>query len=193
MSTPLRDQLVASKLATDPPTEYTRGYNAGIDTAVEIVDQAATDHAGATSAATTTKLGELRAAGIKTGGPSCPYGYELEPDGRTLRQHPAEQRTIELVRRLRAGDRLSWRAISATLAAQGMRARNGERFVPEQLRRMVIQKFAIAGATASPSVPDPRPIPMGAGLPVSRTQPVTRVSGKRRATKHTASRRKPRR
>lgn len=175
----LRDQLVAHKLEPDD-TEHTRGYNDGIDTSIELVDRAATEHAGATSTATTAKLGELRAAGRKTGGPA-PYGWFVVSGDivRTLVEVPSEQRAIAIVRRLR-GDGQSWRAIAAALASQGIRSRLGGRFVPAQLRRMMI-------STREPTTP------VGGELPVSAPPPGPRVSGKRRATKIAAPRRKPRR
>lgn len=181
-STPLRDQLVARKIEPDD-TEHTRGYNDGIDTSIEIVDQAATEHAGATSTATTAKLGELRAAGRKTGG-QCPYGWTVSKDDAThmLIEVPGEQRTIALVRRMRLVERKSWKKIVGELFAQGIRPRANDspRFAPSQVRRMFL-------SSRTPAVP------MGAELPVSEPPPGPRVSGKRRATKIAAPRRKPRR
>jgi DNA invertase Pin-like site-specific DNA recombinase len=85
-------------------------------------------------ARTRNALAVKRSRGERVG--SVPFGYALAPDRRTLAEVPAEQDVIRAARSLRA-DGLTLRAIAIELEARGMRARNGARFAPSQIARMV--------------------------------------------------------
>jgi hypothetical protein len=181
---PLRDRIAARKLEPNTPTEYTRGVNDGIDVAIEVLDAAATELGQQRSDQVTAAHVELRTAGKLEGGPP-PYGYQLGDDGETLVVHAGEQAVIAAVRSMRFAERRSWREIAAALLAVNMRSRTGRRFVPAQLRRIVL--------TTRPMRLQGEPVPTSAPIPVSRPQPGMRASGERRATKRPAPRRKKRR
>ena len=83
---------------------------------------------------TATALQHKKSQGQRVG--AIPYGFTLDPDGKTLRPHPGEQAVIAEARRLKAAG-LSLRKTAEELARRGLYARNGEQFDSTQVRRMV--------------------------------------------------------
>jgi DNA invertase Pin-like site-specific DNA recombinase len=81
---------------------------------------------------TSSAMQHMRASGEYTGG-RAPYGYRL--DGDALVPNEAERAVIRRARELRAAG-LAYRAISATLAAEGMLARSGKPFGAQALANM---------------------------------------------------------
>lgn len=75
------------------------------------------------------------AQGEYTGG-HVPYGFRLSLDGVHLEEHPGEQMVMAAARDLR-GAGMSLRAIGAELAERGLMTRNGRRWGPKQVRRLV--------------------------------------------------------
>ena len=75
------------------------------------------------------------ARGEYTGG-GAPFGFALGADGTTLVPVEAEQAVIASARELRAAG-ASLRAVAATLAERGVRARSGRPFVASQIARML--------------------------------------------------------
>mgnify|MGYP003374001624 FL=1 len=67
---------------------------------------------------------------------AVPYGFTVAVDGIALVEVNAEQEVIGEARALRAAG-LSLRAVAAELDRKGLRARNGQAFAAEQVRRMV--------------------------------------------------------
>ncbi len=82
-------------------------------------------------------LARLRAKGRRVSR-FAPYGYRLAPQGRLV-SDPKEQTVLTEISRLRA-DGLSLRAISETLLARGVLARNGKPFAPMTLARLVTNR-----------------------------------------------------
>jgi site-specific DNA recombinase len=82
-------------------------------------------------------LARLRAKGRRVSR-FAPYGYKLGPQG-LLVSDPKEQTILAEISRLRAGG-LSLRAISETLVAGGVLARNGRPFAPMTLARLVTNR-----------------------------------------------------
>jgi len=82
-------------------------------------------------------LARLRAKGRRVSR-FAPYGYKLAPQGRLV-SDPKEQTVLDEISRLRA-DGLSLRAISETLVARGILARNGRPFAPMTLARLVTNR-----------------------------------------------------
>jgi site-specific DNA recombinase len=85
---------------------------------------------------TSAAMQHLAAQGRFTGGTAARYGYALGANGETLIAVNAEQAILAKARELRASG-LSYRAVAATLDECGLRARNGKRFVPAQVARMM--------------------------------------------------------
>ena len=78
-----------------------------------------------------------KAAKVAQGG----YGggrprFGCQAKDRALAPEPAEQETADRVRQLRA-DGLSYRQIASTLEAEGRRPKQGERWHPNTVRRIV--------------------------------------------------------
>jgi hypothetical protein len=91
---PWHADLVALLKADE--TEHARGYNAGIQAALERFERHEQDR----QLLSKRGLKKRKVEGKKTGG-DVPYGYQLEADGKTLRANLDEQRVIALVRKLR--------------------------------------------------------------------------------------------
>jgi DNA invertase Pin-like site-specific DNA recombinase len=86
-----------------------------------VIDGAAQYERALIRARTRAALAVKRSRGEKTGG-AVPFGFRLAADGVHLEPDEAEQRVVELVRRLRA-DGLSLRAVVEQLNARGIPAR----------------------------------------------------------------------
>jgi site-specific DNA recombinase len=84
---------------------------------------------------TAAAMQHKQAAGEYIGG-AAPYGYQLAADGARLAPIAAEQAVITEARKLRAAG-LSLRKVAEALDARGLRARNGRRFAPAQVARLV--------------------------------------------------------
>lgn len=96
------------------------------------------------------RIRERTADGRKTkkakGGPigAVPFGYQKEGEGRTAilvaneKEQEAEKRMYELA----ANRRLTYRAISAALAAENLVARSGNPYSPSVIRKLVLAKEA---------------------------------------------------
>jgi DNA invertase Pin-like site-specific DNA recombinase len=84
---------------------------------------------------TTAAMAHLKSQNKKTGG-YVPYGYQLAPDGKTLRALKREQLVIEQIRNLKASG-LGLRAIARSLDDRGIHARSGERFHHTQIARIL--------------------------------------------------------
>lgn len=67
---------------------------------------------------------------------SCPYGWRVTSDGRTLASVPAEQKVLGLVRELR-GEGLSWRAVAEVLNARSLPAKKGGRWLHTSARSVL--------------------------------------------------------
>jgi hypothetical protein len=76
----------------------------------------------------------------------APYGFSLAPEGR-LAPEPREQAVLTRIGALREAG-LSLRAISEELAASGILARNGRRFAPQTLVRLVTRRAGPRGRKA---------------------------------------------
>jgi DNA invertase Pin-like site-specific DNA recombinase len=70
-----------------------------------------------------------------TGG-RMPYGWKLGSDGRRLEVEPAEVPILERARELRAAGK-SLRGIAGELEAQGFKSREGKRFGPSSVLRLL--------------------------------------------------------
>jgi DNA invertase Pin-like site-specific DNA recombinase len=68
----------------------------------------------------------------------APYGFSFATEGR-LAPEPREQAVLDRIEALRVAG-LSLRAISEELAASGILARNGRRFAPQTLVRLVTRR-----------------------------------------------------
>lgn len=86
------------------------------------------------SVETKRALGKLKRRGMKTGGDE-PYGYQLGPDGKTLRPYLPEQRLIETIVKLR-GRGTSFHGIAVRLNEHGERNRNNEPFHTKTIIRI---------------------------------------------------------
>jgi hypothetical protein len=128
VQSPWRDELLA--LLKTENTEHASGFNAGLRAAVKVLEQHAQDRQQRSARAIAKRKDE----GKKTGG-DLPYGYELAPDGETLREAPAEQRVIAAARKLRAEGH-SLREVARRLAARKMFPREGAEFHAAQIKRM---------------------------------------------------------
>lgn len=83
---------------------------------------------------TRAALGALAADGRKRGG-LVPYGYDAAPDGR-LTLNPAEQEALAFAREMRAAG-ATLRAVAAALDAKGIPAKQGGKWSPGQLHRII--------------------------------------------------------
>ena len=93
-TSPWRAELIA--LCKAEETEHARGFNAGIQAALELL----TRHEQDRQLLSKRALKQRKADGKKTGG-DVPYGYRLAADGETLLANLDEQRVIAKVRKLR--------------------------------------------------------------------------------------------
>ena len=75
--------------------------------------------------------------GEHCGGP-LPYGWSVSPDGQ-LEREDSEQATIFLARSIREDDR-SYRWIGDELIRRGHPPRKGNRWYPNQVMRMMIDR-----------------------------------------------------
>jgi DNA invertase Pin-like site-specific DNA recombinase len=82
---------------------------------------------------TSEAMQHMRANGEYTGG-RVPYGFQRHHDA--LVEEVVEQQVIEQARALRANG-LSLAKVAAELDTRGFRARNGQLFVAQQIKRMV--------------------------------------------------------
>ena len=82
---------------------------------------------------TSAALQVKKARGERVGG--IPFGYQLAPDGRTLRPHPNEQRALALLRELRAAG-YTCVAVAAELNRQGFRSRTGRLWVRQSVHML---------------------------------------------------------
>jgi DNA invertase Pin-like site-specific DNA recombinase len=128
VQTPWRDELLG--LLKTENTEQALGFNAGLRAAISLLEQHEQDRQQRSASA----LQQRKAEGKKTGG-DVPYGYELGPDGETLRECPAEQRVIAAARKLRATP-YSLREVARRLKARNMFPREGATFHAAQIKRM---------------------------------------------------------
>lgn len=89
---------------------------------------------------TRAALAHRRAAGHRWWGGGCagqpPYGLRLTPSG-TVDLDPQEQATLRRIAELAQHRPASLRALSQTLAAEGLVARGGRPFAPSTLQRLV--------------------------------------------------------
>lgn len=112
-------------------TEHAAGWNAALREVAVIVKRRDHDRQRKSAAAIAKRTVE----GKKTGGLE-PYGYEVGPDGETLREKSSEQKVIAAARKLHEAGH-SLREIARRLEQRGMRPRNGETFHPTQIQRML--------------------------------------------------------
>lgn len=89
-----------------------------------------TGHRRLTKAAMAVKKGKGERVG------AIPYGYQLADDGKTLMAHEGEQAVIAVIRSLRA-EGLTLAAIAAELEARGLSARDGGRWYPMRVSRVL--------------------------------------------------------
>lgn len=128
----LRAEL--AKLVVVKPGEHASGYNAALHDVLAILDRHESDRKQRSKQA----IARRKAAGKKIGG-DLPYGYELAPDGETLRESPAEQRVIAAARKLRnAGHSL--REVARRLKTRDLFPREGDEFHAAQISRMIEDK-----------------------------------------------------
>ena len=121
-------------------TEHARGFNAGIQAALELLARHEQDR----QLLSKRGLRQRKVEGKKTGG-DVPYGYQLAADGATLLTNLDEQRVIAKVRRLRPNHSL--RAIARKLKEAGIFPRSYDpqdptsvsEFQAVQIRRMLGQ------------------------------------------------------
>lgn len=124
----LRAELAALVVAGDDDRSV--GYNAAIGDVLKVIDRHEIDRQKRSARA----IARRKAQGKKIGG-DMPYGYELAPDGETLRESPGEQRVIKEARKLRAAGH-SLREVARRLAARNMFPREGDEFHAAQIKRM---------------------------------------------------------
>lgn len=124
----LRAELTALALPEDGDRAV--GYNAALRDVIAIFDRHERDRKKRSARA----IAQRKDEGKKTGG-DLPYGYELGPDGETLRESTAEQRVIAVARKLRAEGH-SLREVARRLAARKMFPREGDVFHAAQIKRM---------------------------------------------------------
>jgi hypothetical protein len=135
---PWRADLVA--LLKAEKTEHARGFNAGIQAALELLARHEQDR----QLLSKKGLKQRKVEGKKTGG-DVPYGYQLAADGETLLANLDEQRVIAKVRKLRPNHSL--RAIARKLKEAGIFPRSydpqdpasASEFQAVQIRRMLGQ------------------------------------------------------
>lgn len=119
-------------------TEHARGFNAGIQAAIELLARHEQDRQRLSKKG----LKRIKAQGKKTGG-RVPYGYQLASDGATLLANLNEQRVIALARKLRPS--CSLRVIARKLKEAGFFPRGYDprvlespnKFEAVQIRRML--------------------------------------------------------
>lgn len=80
-------------------------------------------------------LDSKRSRGEWLGG-GVPYGYALDADGVSLVSNEAEARNVALMQELK-GRGLSYRRVCDELERQGVCARNGKKFHPTQIKRLI--------------------------------------------------------
>lgn len=124
----LRADLAA--LAIPEDSDHAVGYNTALREVLAIFDRHERDRKKRSAHA----LARLTKEGKKTGG-DLPYGFELSPDGKTLRECPAEQRVIAAARKLRATP-YSLREVARRLKARNLFPREGDEFHAAQIRRL---------------------------------------------------------
>lgn len=135
---PWHADLVALLKAEE--TEHARGFNAGIQAALELLARHEQDR----QLLSRRGLKQRKVEGKKTGG-DVPYGYQLAADGATLLANLDEQRVIAKVRKLRPNHSL--RAIARKLKEAGIFPRSydpqdptsASEFQAVQIRRMLGQ------------------------------------------------------
>ena len=88
----------------------------------QIVDCFAQYERAIIRARTTAALAAKKARGERVGG--IPFGFQVGADGRTLEPHAGEQRTLGVLRALRASG-ATLRAVADELNRQGFRTRSG--------------------------------------------------------------------
>ena len=138
MPSPWHADLVTLLKAEE--TEHARGFNAGIQAALELLARHEQDR----QLLSKRGLRQRKVEGKKTGG-DVPYGYQLAADGATLLTNLDEQRVIAKVRRLRPNHSL--RAIARKLKEAGIFPRSYDpqdptsvsEFQAVQIRRMLGQ------------------------------------------------------
>jgi len=119
-------------------TEHARGFNAGIQAALELLARHEQDR----QLLSRRGLKQRKADGKKTGG-DVPYGYQLASDGATLLAEVDEQQVIALVRKLRPTHSL--RGIARKLQEANIFPRNynsqdpksPNKFLAVQIQRML--------------------------------------------------------
>lgn len=124
----LRAELAALVIPEDG--DHAVGYNTALRDVLAVFDRHERDRKKLIARAITKRKNE----GKKTGG-DLPYGYELGPDGETLRKSAAEQRVIAAARKLRSEGH-SLREVARRLAARNMFPREGDEFHAAQIKRM---------------------------------------------------------
>ena len=117
------------KLLVVEETEHAVGWNAALHEAIKVAKQLELDRQQRSARATAQR----RRQGKRVGG-DIPYGFELAPDGETLRECAAEQKVIATARRLRKS--YSLREVARRLKAQGLHPREGGEFFAAQIKRM---------------------------------------------------------
>ena len=135
---PWRADLVALLKAEE--TEHARGFNAGIQAALELLARHEQDR----QLLSRRGLRRRKVEGKKTGG-DVPYGYQLAADGETLRENHDEQCVIAKVRELHPN--YSLRGIARKLKEAGIFPRNYDsrnldstsEFQAVQIQRMLAQ------------------------------------------------------
>ena len=123
----LRAEIAALTIPED--SDHAVGYNTALRDVIAIYDRHERDRKKRSARAIAQRKGENK----KTGG-DLPYGYELAPDGETLRESQAEQRVIAAARKLRAT--YSLREVARRLKARNMFPREGDAFHAAQIKRM---------------------------------------------------------
>lgn len=88
---------------------------------------------------TKAAMDHKRSKGERLG--KIPYGYRLGEDGKTLEPDEEERQVLSLICRYRE-DGLSLRAISSTLAGQGIFAKSGQPFAPSTLKTIIESQAA---------------------------------------------------
>jgi DNA invertase Pin-like site-specific DNA recombinase len=106
-------------------------YNAAIADVLTIFDR----HEQVRKKRSARAITQLKNDGKKTGG-DLPYGFELAPDGETLRKCVAEQKIIAAAKKLRSEGH-SLREVARRLAARNMFPREGDLFHAAQVRRIL--------------------------------------------------------
>lgn len=106
------------------------GYNAALRDVLAVFDRHESERKKRSARAIAQRTDE----GKKTGG-DLPYGYELAPDGETLREAKAEQRVIAAARKLRSEGH-SLREVARRLQSRNMFPREGDAFHAAQIKRM---------------------------------------------------------